>query len=424
MDFFQSTKFISSYVDDKARSATTFVNYFLDRVLNTFEYKNLPKNLHRHELELQMLTSGLTFVTKHNDKWFSFNGQLGGERDVYYHPRKYIVSNPALNLFKEYNVYEADGSYCNDGVLFKNDDLTLGIMPIIQRYSYLLAENLITLRAADIMLRITSLISAPDDSTKNSADLYLNKLIKGELSIVGENQFFDGIKLQSPPSNNGSYLTQFIELHQYYLAQCYNELGLNAQYNMKRETLTESEIKANDDILQTLPVNMLKCRKRAVERLNELYDLDISVDYSSSWKENQLENNVASNMRKEDLKTKKLENEILKLKIDSSQLTTNDSEPLDTTTSTTNTSNDSEPLDTTTNTTNTSNDSEQNSTDTSTLSSQLESGNVTINEAEEVYIEVNQLEDENEKEENDDSQLDKEEDDDSQLDKKEDDEKK
>ena len=50
--------------------------------------------------------------------------------------------------------------------------------------------------------RIQTLISSGDDSTKESADLYLKRIIDGELGIIGENRLFDGVKVQAAETTN------------------------------------------------------------------------------------------------------------------------------------------------------------------------------------------------------------------------------
>ena len=45
------------------------------------------------------------------------------------------------------------------------------------------------------------LISASDDKTKQSADLFLQKILDGEFSIIGENAFFKGVKYADSPDN-------------------------------------------------------------------------------------------------------------------------------------------------------------------------------------------------------------------------------
>ena len=89
--------------------------------------------------------------------------------------------------------------------------------------------------------------------------------------------------MQTAPTTNSVYITQLIELIQYYKASMYNELGLNANYNMKRERLNLGEVSMNVDVLLPYVDNMLKERQNAVEKINEMFDTEISVKLASSW---------------------------------------------------------------------------------------------------------------------------------------------
>ena len=160
----------------------------------------------------------------------------------------------------------------------------------MSRYASMMAENLVTIRMADIMLRVVAMMSAPDDATKAAAEEYLRKLEKGDLGVIGENRFFDeGVKLQSPPSNNGSFVTQFIELHQYLIGTFWNEVGLNANFNMKRESIGEGESSLNEDSLLPLAEIMLKTRKADMDKVNKMFGTSIEVEFDSAWANNQKE---------------------------------------------------------------------------------------------------------------------------------------
>lgn len=271
---------LSEYVTDKKVSARTYINYMLIRLQKMFKYENLPDTLHREFIELYLMQSGSAFLTKVNDDLYVFQGTMGGDPDPYYRPTLYIVANPGLKLNKTYKLWG------EDGILLRNDSLWLGLFPLMARYSTMLSENLVTMRVADIILRALSLLTAPDDATKVAGEMYLKKLEKGELGVIGENRFFDGIKMQSPPSNNGSYLTQFIELQQYLKASFFNEIGLNANYNMKREAIMEGESNLNKDSLLPLCEEMLRCRQEDFQLVNDLYGTNIKVDFDSAWKQN------------------------------------------------------------------------------------------------------------------------------------------
>ena len=282
---------IDEYVTDKKLSARTYMRYMILRLQKMFKYKNLPETIPQEFLEFYLITNGTCFITKVREELYAFIGSPGGMQDVYYRPSQYIISNPALVHSGTYDIDDSappiqEQYNIGDGVLMRNDVLWMGLDPLMRRYASMLAENMLTIRTADIMLRVVALISAPDDKTRLAGEAYLKKLIKGELSVVGETAFFDGIKLQSPPSNNGSYLTQFIELQQYLIGSFYTEIGLDAPFNMKREAIGEGEAALNKDTLMPLCEGMLKCRQEDWEKVNSMFGTNVSVEFDSSWQRN------------------------------------------------------------------------------------------------------------------------------------------
>ena len=280
--YYSASKFDIDKPNDSEWFYKTYKGYMYARLQQMFSYKNLPDTIPSEMFEYYLLSGGLCFIMEHEDNLYAFQGGLGGEPDAYYRPTKFTVANPALKMSKVCDIK-------TDGILCKNDKMWMGLDALVSRYAYLMATNLITLNVVDIMLRCIALLSAPDDKTKKSAEIYLDKLAKGELGVIGDNPFFEGIKLQTLPSSNGSYLTQFIELHQYYKGSFYNEIGLNANFNMKREAIGKGEASLSQDSLLPLCDSMLECRIENVKRINEKYGTKIEVDYSSAWKDNQTE---------------------------------------------------------------------------------------------------------------------------------------
>ena len=293
----------ANIVKDKKQSANSYYRYFLARLSRMFEYKNLPDTIPHEVLDRYLMNNGIACITKVNGELYVFYGNLGGPQDVYYRPTEFIISNPHIKtesgeLFTANVPINPSYAPCADatsepstqeGVLMRNDTEWIGLAPMLSRYSYLMAENILTLRTADVMLRITALLTAPSDKERAAAIEYLKTMEKGELGVIGESPFFDGVKLQSPPSNNGSYLTQFIEYQQYLKGSIFNELGLVANYNMKREAIGKGESTLDQDAIIPLADNMLLCRQEDLKRVNDLYGTDISVQFSSAWLENLIE---------------------------------------------------------------------------------------------------------------------------------------
>lgn len=257
-------------------------NYMLARTLSMFDYENLPETIPEIELEKMLQKSGYAFITEVDGELYAFNGGFGGVQDVYGNHTEIIITNPALKLNETYNLKE-------DGVLILNDDLALGLLDLYSYYHSLMIENDITMLLDNVNNRIQTLISASDNNTIESAKEFLKDIQAGKMGIVAENAMFEGLKVNNNQKQNAGSTTSLIELQQYLKASLYNEIGLNANFNMKRERLSQSEVEMNTDNLFPLVDNMLKNRAEAIEKLNEKYGLEVTVDFGSVWKTKDVE---------------------------------------------------------------------------------------------------------------------------------------
>ena len=271
-----------SYLKDKDKNVNNFIDTMFCKTNEMFTWKNLPETIPQAELEYLLQSNGTMFFTKVGNDFYALLGTLGGEINAYYEPTKYTVANVALNLSKMYDIEK-------DGVLIRNDLRCNGLIPILSKYASMLTDCEISLNTMSILMRVMFLISASDDKTKKSAEDFMSKIINGNYSIIADSQFFDGIKAQGMTQSFSQLIPQMIELTQYIKASALNEIGLNANYNMKKERITEQEYTLNIDALMPFAENMLNCRKKAVEKINKMYGLNIEVSLNSVWETNQAE---------------------------------------------------------------------------------------------------------------------------------------
>lgn len=263
-------------VKDKDTAVSTIIDNTLAKTQSMFVYTGLPETIPSTALERILQTNGNCFVTEVNGALYALQGNAGGELDPYDRPTVYTVANPALQLNRNYNLF-------TDGVYWENDTNGNSLLPIIGKYAVLLTDGVISLNTVTVLSRITMLISASDDKTKQSADEFVEKILAGDFSVIGENAFFKGVNLQHAPTAQTQQLTRLIETIQYFKASMLNELGLNSNFNMKRERLNLGEVSMNEDVLLPYVDNMLKCRQTAVEKINEKYGTEITVALGSSW---------------------------------------------------------------------------------------------------------------------------------------------
>ena len=285
---------------EKSSCIKQHIAYMLNRTQSMFKWDGLPETIPERSLELFLQTNGNVCWYEYENDLYVFTGGMGGEPDPYYMPTIYTIANPALKLSKSLKINE-------ECIVMPNDSLYLGLLPMFTRYATGITENELSMQISMINSRIIDLISAPDDRTRESALKYLEDVKAGKLGVIAENAFLDGIKAQPYyNSSNGSGLTSLIEMEQYLKASWFNELGLNANYNMKRESLNTSESQMNNDALLPLVDDMLNCRKRAIDKINNMFGTNISVDLSSSWEDNaeeiELEHDAISGQPEDELK--------------------------------------------------------------------------------------------------------------------------
>ena len=292
---------------DKSKCIDNKISYMLARTQSMFSYSGLPETLNSRIIELYLQVNGNLCITDigediinksgHSELTpglYAFTGGMGGEYDIYYMPTLYTVSNPYLNYSKNLKIDD-------DCIVIPSDSMYYGLLPLFQKYATALTENELSMNIATIVLRLQALISAGDDNTKKSGEKYLQDIINGKVGILLENAFFDDLKV-TPYATTGAHTTiqNIIELEQYLRATWYNDLGLNSNYNMKRESINSGESQLNNDALLPLVDNMLKCRQDGFDKVNKKYGTNIKVELNSSWSYNAEAISSINDMESED----------------------------------------------------------------------------------------------------------------------------
>lgn len=265
---------ISNYdIKNKDYNLNNELQQMINKSITMFDYENLPKTIPLEEMEKQLQVNGYTIIYPYQDNIYCSSGTLGGKPDIYNNPTEATISNSVIGS----KTFKLD----SDCILVKNDYLTKGLLNIYKKYCKLLIENDITMYQTNINKRINNIITASDDSTRESAELYIKKLEEGTQGIIMDNKLYDSLQIISNPNN--SSMIDLVQYHQYLKASLYNEIGLNSNYNMKKERLISGELEQNSDILYPLIDGMLECRETGFEKVNELFNTNINVSLDSAW---------------------------------------------------------------------------------------------------------------------------------------------
>lgn len=287
---------------DKNKIVDLYIRRMLIRTQKIFKYNNLPKTIPQKDLELILQCNGSATIAKVNGELYAFNGGLGGTPNPYYLPTVSIVSNPALNYT---NTLVID----KDCVVILNDALYLGLMPLLQHNAYLLAECDISFKFATVNMRIPAIMAVPDDNTKEDALEFFKQVEDGKkLGVIGDSSFFDKIAVYNY-ANSSTNIQHLIELKQYIIGTFYQDLGIQSQFNMKREAINEAEAALSTDILYPTIDEMLTQRQEGVNKINKMFGTNITVELDSVWAQLRKQQKLAFELQESEIDENSSNNE-------------------------------------------------------------------------------------------------------------------
>ena len=279
-------------ITSKTKNVQNIIDGVLNKTLTMFFYTNLPISLPIDELEKILQLNGVGFVTTIDEQLVVLKGTYNYEKvDIYNRPYEINCYLPDKKQYKMFNI--------SDGVLIKNDYLERGLLPIFKKWGYLINESELTLIIANRFKRMVKTFIANDDPTAESVRTYLTKVDNGESSLITSNLLWDSIKIDGETKTNT--LHELIEYDNYIKSELYKEIGLYSNDNMKKERLITSEVENGMNSIYPLVDNMLNCRQQAIRKINEKFNTDINVEFTSSWEyrlnlgENMTEKNVGEN---------------------------------------------------------------------------------------------------------------------------------
>ena len=292
----------ASKLATKSELANDYVMLMVNRCIQMFEYNDLPETITAKDIEFLVQNIGYACFTKVGNEYYVFNCSLGGEPNAYYLPTLAIVTNPYLK-FNEQLVIDKD---C---VIIKNDSTYKGLLNLHKKYANLLAEVDISLKYGCWNSRLLNLVVAETDKAKKDAENILQKIVDGEeIGIIGGKQGLENIKTYPYSAGSDNTIKSLLELRQYLYATWYIDLGINANYNMKRESLSANEVAVNEDTLLPLIDDMLQVRQQALEKINAMYGLNITVKLNSSWEK--IQTAVENEEEQNDINTDLLEAQV------------------------------------------------------------------------------------------------------------------
>lgn len=277
LDFYKCT--------NTQKNFDSYLSEFLNKSLSVFNWNNLPENIDSDMLEFFLLMNGSVAFFKNNNLLYASHGTPAGVMDGNYIHKEYIVTNPYIS---ENSLNLIDGENCvviYNSPMDKQKIFGSCFRDVISRTSGILADNLSSLNCLQINSRVQTIVTADTSTVAKSAEEKLKDMYEGKPYAVITSNLASTINIDDKNNAQSKGISELINLNNYMYAQFLHFIGIRSNETEKKERLITSEINENDVELKMNLNIMLNQRKKAVEKINKLFDTDISIDVSDFLKE-------------------------------------------------------------------------------------------------------------------------------------------
>ena len=258
---------------DKNKINSYISDYLLNNALSIFKYEGLPDNVKAVDLEKNLLRFGKILFTKWHDEFYIFSYTETGKQNYLGEYTKYQVNNPYIQCNEIFSDANA--------VRIFNTDTHEPLINLMGMYSELLTESYLTLNMADINSRIPFFISARDNATKASAEIFVKQIQDGKHGVIAEQPLFDSLNIN--PLTDHSNISQIVELNKFFYSDYFQKIGLTNLYNNIHDRISATETEFTATSIYPYVDNMKRNRDKAVEKINAMFGLSVTVEFSSSW---------------------------------------------------------------------------------------------------------------------------------------------
>ena len=258
---------------DKNKINSYISDYLLNNALSIFKYDGLPENVKAVDLEKNLLRFGKILFAKWHDEFYIFSYSDTGKQNYLGEYTSFQVNNPYIQCNE---VFSDDNA-----VRIFNTDTHEPLINLMGMYSELLTESYITLNMADINSRIPFFISARDNATKASAEIFVKQILDGKQGVIAEQPLFESLRIN--PLTDHENISQIVELNKFFYSDYFQKIGLTNLYNNVHDRISATETEFTATSIYPYVDNMKRNRDIAVEKINSMFGLNVSVEFSSSW---------------------------------------------------------------------------------------------------------------------------------------------
>ncbi len=253
----------------------------MQKLFSMFKWHGLPENVSPTYLEYMLYLNGNMGLTVKDDKPIFFMGGYSGQVNDYGVGTHYTGAT-ALHSF--------DLKVDDDVTICWNNSLMTPTKLNVKYIADMITEIDISEKILTRNTRLYPIPLASSDKEKNAIIETLRKITDGELDVVLSDNIFKELEesgmnvinlTDSSKIDKIQYLSQF---RREWKKEFYTLYGQPLQNINKMAQTNKDEIHGEDTVSFIIPCDMLNHRKNFCEKANSLFNLELSVEFSDTWK--------------------------------------------------------------------------------------------------------------------------------------------
>lgn len=266
----------STHTGDNATS-WYFKRYLIQKIISVFEFKNIPKTWSKDYFLYVLFIWGYIAIIE-TDKFgvIPQQGSLYGY-DVFYRPTNITISNPLLRGITQPRI----GTEC---ALIRLQPDYGSCWDIVSYYADLLALCSESVGANLVNSKLAYVFACDNKTTAESFKKMMDAINQGEPAVFADKKLFneDGKPNWDSFQNNlrQNYIAKdILEDMAKIDARFCSEIGIPNINIAKESGVTDNEVEANNIDTKTKASLWLETIRLGVEQANEMFGLDITVDF-------------------------------------------------------------------------------------------------------------------------------------------------
>lgn len=273
-------------VDPNSAAFSYYCRTLFRKAMSIYEFDGIPEGWDLDYMISKLLARGFITITDTEVGVIPLECGVTGI-NVFNHPTTVIVANPVLGNFER--------TIGEDCALVKISYDYRGILDIIYRYAYMLAECDCSISVNLMNSKVAFIGLVENKQTANSMKLMYDEISKGSPAVfVKGSQINQDTILYNHVKEN--FVASDIQLlKRKIMSEFLTEIGVNNANTDKRERLTDNEVEANDSEIQLNAGYWLDNIREGFEVANQLYGLDLSINLKDTFNTEGAFDNVNAN---------------------------------------------------------------------------------------------------------------------------------